>query len=117
VPEAISDTGPILHLFEIGRLTDLSTVGPLLLPSLVVSELSSRGIGTDDLKREGMLEQEGASVVGSVGLLIRAYTSGKMDRDRLERSMDALLNNSTLHLSRPFRTYIRKLIAELRESE
>jgi predicted nucleic acid-binding protein len=44
VPEAISDTGPILHLQEIARLPTLSLVAPLLLPDLVVEELGRHGV-------------------------------------------------------------------------
>ena len=44
VPETISDTGPILHLQEIDRLSTLATVAPLLLPDLVVEELGRHGV-------------------------------------------------------------------------
>jgi predicted nucleic acid-binding protein len=163
VPETISDTGPILHLHEIGRLNTLATVAPLVLPSRVWEELRHRGLDeaafqdsdlpfkvspairdlvsspetlrlqpadievfllakersfeplvlTDDLALRRLLESRGATVAGSVGILIRAYTVGALAREELRRSSEALLEESSLHLSRAFRTYVRKLVADL----
>jgi predicted nucleic acid-binding protein len=167
VPEAVSDTGPILHLREIGQLPLLARLSPLSVPDLVLSELSFYGIHpaelmtagfevtvipvaepvwreilrapgfsqiqpadaqvfavarsrsfqglvlTDDLALRRLLESEGALVVGSFGVLIRAYRDGRMARDLLERCVENLLENSTLHLSQAFRSYVRRLLAEL----
>jgi hypothetical protein len=54
VPDAISDTGPVLHLQEVGRLTALIVVAPLLLPDLVIKELEARGLGTARLREAGI---------------------------------------------------------------
>lgn len=54
VPETISDTGPILHLQEIARLSALSTVAPLLLPDLVVEELARHGVTAARLMEAGI---------------------------------------------------------------
>lgn len=168
VPETLSDTGPILHLQEIGRLPFLTTVSPLNIPELVQVELGFYQIHPADLARAGLevsvipvvesawkeilfltpelsriqpadaqvfvvarshsfqvltltddltlrklLEQEGTTVVGTVGLLIKAYREGKVDRDALERCVDDLFDRSTLHLSRGFRAYVRQLVREL----
>lgn len=167
MPEAISDTGPILHLHEIGRLTALTPLVPLQVPKLVWAELNARGVRdnflraagidldvvevaepvwreivassgppqiqpadaqtfalartsrfqtlvlTDDLALRKLLEKHGATVAGSVGLLVRAYTSGQISRDDLDHSIDAIFERSTLHLSRAFRAYLRQLLAEL----
>jgi hypothetical protein len=48
-----------------------------------------------------------------VGILIRAYAVGALSREELKRSSEALLEESSLHLSRAFRTYVRKLVADL----
>ena len=71
--EAISDTGPILHLHEINRL-----------------------------------------VIGSVGVLVRAYRTGLLERNELDIAVDGLFEESTLHLSSAFRAYLRKLLSDLR---
>jgi len=166
VPEAISDTGPILHLHEIGRLEALAPVAPLIFPNRVWKELRQRGLErsslegagldltvvdvegsgwerflsnpepglqpadaqvfllaeesrfealvlTDDLVLRRRLEAHGATVVGSVGILIRAHASGRLLRNEFERSMESLLEESSLHLSRAFRAYVRKLLADL----
>jgi len=167
VPETISDTGPILHLHEIGRLAALSIVHPLRAPDLVWSELEARGIGhpalqkagvdltiasledsdwknalagagpqkiqpadaqvfalarsgrfqalvlTDDLALRQLIESHGATVAGSVGVLIRAYSSGKLDRRQLDDAFRALFDESTLHLSQAFRAYLAQLLKGL----
>jgi len=166
VPEAISDTGPVLHLQEIGRLTALTVVPPLLLPYLVLKELEAYGLEaarlreagidftvkgveplawrtvlrdvapqiqpadaqvfslaqasgfqslvlTDDLALRRLLESHGSLVTGTVGLLIRAYTVRSISREQMETAFEALFQESTLHLSHAFRTYVRKLLADL----
>lgn len=163
MPETISDTGPVLHLHEIGRLTALATVSPLVFPSRVWDELRHRGLDasalersglsfkvaasihdlvpspealrlqpadtevfllaqewgfeclvlTDDLALRRLLESRGATVAGSIGILIRAYAAGALSREELTSSAEALLEESSLHLSRAFRMYVRKLVSDL----
>ncbi len=166
MPEAISDTGPVLHLQEIGKLAALAVVAPLVLPDLVAQELADRHSGagslqevgvqfrisrvetsdwqevlstieakiqpadaqvfvlaragafqsltlTDDLALRQVLERHGATVAGSVGILVRAYVSGSLSRDDLANSFDALTRDSTLHLSWSFRNYLKTLLNEL----
>ena len=163
MPETISDTGPVLHLHEIGRLTTLATVSPLIFPSRVWDELRHRGLDeaalhrsglsfevsaaihdlvpgpetlrlqpadidvfllarekgfeplvlTDDLALRQLLESRGATVAGSIGILIRAFAVGALSPEELATSSEALLEESSLHLSRAFRMYVRKLIADL----
>jgi predicted nucleic acid-binding protein len=54
VPETVSDTGPVLHLQEIARLSALNTVAPLLLPDLVVEELARHGVTAARLLEAGI---------------------------------------------------------------
>jgi len=68
---------------------------------------------TDDLALRRRLENQGVTVVGSVGVLVRAYTTGRIRRDELEGAVDTLFTISTLHLSRAFRAYVRHLLANL----
>ena len=99
--EAITDTGPVLHLHEIDWLEALRVFDRLVMPDLVAEELRRQ------------LENHQATVVGSVGILVRAYTTGYLNRHELENATDALFTTSTLHLSRAFRSYIQHLIASL----
>ena len=148
MPEAVSDTGPILHLHEIGRLPLLGTLSPLQIPELVGTELDFYRIGpaeleragieltvvpiaepewkkilltpgfsriqaadaqvfavarshsfrvlvlTDDLALRRLLEGEGATVAGTLGLLIRTYRAGRLTRGALEGCVDDLLERS-----------------------
>ena len=166
MPEAVSDTGPVLHLQEIGQLTALATVTPLILPDLVVEELAARGVEIDPLREKGLLvtvfpvdprvwkkvlrdiaphiqpadaqvftlvrdhgfrllaltddlalrrllEMHGALVVGTVGILLRAYGQGLISRNDLDAFFEDLFHRSSLHLSSAFRAYLRKLLADL----
>lgn len=163
MPETISDTGPVLHLHEIGRLDTLVTVEPLVLPVGVWEELQHRSLDrrtfeqagllftvstrgrdllpsaemlrlqpadhevfllaqeghfeslvlTDDLALRRLLEDRGSTVAGSVGILVRAYAAGRLSREGLEHCIEALLEESSLHLSRAFRSYVRKLVVDL----
>ncbi len=65
---------------------------------------------TDDLALRRRLEKEMNLVVGTVGLLLRAYKVGYLRRDELESAVDALFVSSTLHMSRAFRAYVRQLL-------
>ena len=68
---------------------------------------------TDDLALRRALEARGATVAGSVGLLIRGYSSKKLDRAELEKSIDSLIETSPLYLSPAFKVYLRKLVSDL----
>jgi len=50
VPETISDTGPILHLHEIGRLAALAPLSPLRISNIVWAELQTHGVRADHLR-------------------------------------------------------------------
>jgi predicted nucleic acid-binding protein len=167
LPETVADTGPVLHLHEIGRLPLLKVVSPITIPDLVESELEKRGIRqadlheaeiaatvspvhesvwrqlllapgfsaiqpadaqvyalaqasgfraltvTDDLTLRKLLEDRGASVVGTVGIILKGYSTGKMDRRDLDLVLAELLTKSTLRLSRAFRAYLRTLFAAI----
>jgi predicted nucleic acid-binding protein len=164
--EAISDTGPILHLFEIDTLYCLRIFERVYIPSLVASELEDFGVEidnlsiptkivivpvdqrrreqilqslprppihpadaevlvlgqdrvfprlvlTDDMALRRHLEHHGLLVVGSVGILVRAYHQGMLSHTTLSEAINALLTQSTLHLSSAFRIYVRNLIDHL----
>lgn len=68
---------------------------------------------TDDLDLRRRLESQGAVVVGSVGVLVRAYSRHLISRAELENAVDMLFTQSTLHVSRAFVAYVRGLLSEL----
>ena len=165
--EAITDTGPVLHLHEIRQQGCLDIFDSLVVPELVVKELLTYGIDpsrlgitrlsvtvlsveraewepvvsepgqptihpadaqvfvlarssrfqkpvlTDDLALRRRLESQGATVVGSVGILVRAYTGSHLSLSGLESAVDALFIVSTLRMSRAFRAYVRHLLNTL----
>ena len=47
--EAISDTGPILHLHEIGKLFTLNVFERLYIPRLVADELGCYDLNAEDI--------------------------------------------------------------------
>jgi len=164
--EAIADTGPFLHLTEIGQLDILNIFDRLKVPNLVAVELDAYGVDlstrkfphiefvnveesqwqqvissskhlaihpadaqvfvlaqsnnflklvlSDDLDLRRLLESHNATVVGSVGLLVRAYKLGRLEYDALAESINALFTNSTLYISRAFKVYVEKLIEDLK---
>lgn len=165
--DAISDTGPVLHLYEISQLRALGVFSHLIVPGLVADELCAYGLDfgslkvpdlrvsivpvaethrnevlaegreppihpadaevfilardggfqkpvlTDDLVLRRQLEAHGAVVIGSVGVLVRAFKTGRLTRTELEGAVDALFTESTLYLSSAFHAYVRKLLADL----
>ena len=164
--EAIADTGPLLHLHQIGRLSALRIVERVIIPDLVVRELQAYHVNADDLKvyiqihvipvtRDAWepllidtgqpvihaadaqvlalahtfqfripvftddlalrqrVELAGGIAVGSVGILVRAYTTGQLTRGELDTAVDALFTESTLYMSKAFRGYVRRLLEQL----
>jgi predicted nucleic acid-binding protein len=164
--DAVSDTGPILHLSEVQALPCLQLFAQIYLPSLVAAELSyfqldpiNLGITTkiavvpveqqqrthilqslpppplhladaevfalgddpafpnlvltDDMALRQHLEQHGVLVVGSVGILVRAYHQNLVSRKDLQNFIDALFQKSTLHASPAFRAFIQNLLTHL----
>jgi predicted nucleic acid-binding protein len=69
---------------------------------------------TDDLDLRRRLEYLEVTVVGSVGVLVRAFTAGRLKRDELDSAVDALFLKSTLYISRAFRIYVLNMLANLK---
>ena len=68
---------------------------------------------TDDLALRRHLESAGATVVGTVGILVRGYSSGRLTRTDLDNAVELLFTVSTLHTSRAFKTYVQTLLSGL----
>jgi len=81
--------------------------------ALAQAEGFQQPVLTDDLALRRRLEAHGAVAVSSVGVLVRAYKTGRLERGELESAADALFTTSTLYLSRAFRAYVRQLLADL----
>lgn len=83
--------------------TDLSiaVLAARLLPDLVL---------TDDLELRKGLEVQSFMVVGSVGVLVRAFKADQLTKAQLQNCFDRLFDGSTLYLSKGFAVYVRKLL-------
>ncbi|MFL6197033.1 MAG: hypothetical protein ACJ75H_22800 [Thermoanaerobaculia bacterium] len=68
---------------------------------------------TDDLALRRLLEKSGSPVTGTVGILIRAYSSRLISREDLDSAVEALFESSSLHLSGAFRIYLTSLLNDL----
>ena len=163
---AISDTGPLLHLGEVGALRHMSIFERIVVSQFVAIELERHGVLaeiqeslgkrlhivpvddadisaqreilgrcalhhtdlsvaalasrfpadivlTDDLRLRRGLEQRGLPVVGSIGVLFRAFQSGKMKREELVAILNTLMNGSTLYLSRGLRDCVLHRLDDL----
>jgi len=97
------------------HVADQPAIQPADAQVLILARSSQfrKPVLTDDLALRRRLESLGATVVGSVGVLVRAYTTGRIGRDELESAIDALFTASTLHLNRAFRTYVHRVLADL----
>jgi len=63
---------------------------------------------TDDLALRRVLENEGFLVVGSVGILFRAYTEGLLKKAELIQAISKLFTESSLYLSEGLKRRVMK---------
>jgi predicted nucleic acid-binding protein len=109
VPVADAEWRPLVEV------VGAPTIHPADAQVLVLARARVPGVPvlTDDLALRRRLEAEGAVVVGSVGILVRAFHTGLLRREELDTAVDALFFESTLHLSRAFGAYVRRLLSDL----
>ena len=165
---AVTDTGPPLHLAEIGQEGQLGLFARVLISEqvkaelawhcvfeciagalgdrLVVESVSSQELAeqeaafrgfrlhqadlstaalaarrqpdvvlTDDLNLRKGLEAHGWLAVGSVGVLVRAFSAGRLTKQELGALLDRLFDDSSLYLSKGFRVHVRRLLDTLTE--
>lgn len=64
----------------------------------------------DDLQLRKALETQGYKVVGSIGVVVRAFTCGIINKAELQAAVDELLDGSSLYTSRAFRKHVHDLL-------
>ncbi len=92
--KAVADTGPLLHLKEINKLSLLS-------------------LFTLKLRRAVVMARR--QVTGSVGIIVRGYRQKYLSYGEMVTAMDRLFNDSSLYLSRSFKNRVLELVRELEE--
>ncbi|MHB9038409.1 MAG: hypothetical protein ACYC64_17295 [Armatimonadota bacterium] len=65
---------------------------------------------TDDLQLRKALETQGHKVVGSVGVMVRAFSCGIINKAELHTAIDELLDGSSLYTSRAFRKHVHDVL-------
>jgi len=80
---------------------------------ILAEETGIEPILTDDLALRRVLEAQNRLVVGTIGILTRAYTDELITRPELDAAIEDLFRHSTLFISPSFRQVIHQLLAEL----
>lgn len=88
------------------HLADLAVVTVLL-------KISDSLALTDDLALRRAIESNGRTVVGTVGILFKAYKRGVIDKPRLIELIDRIFNDSSLYLSSSFRMRVLSIAESL----
>jgi predicted nucleic acid-binding protein len=66
---------------------------------------------TDDLQLRKTWETQGHKVVGSIGILVRAFTCGSIEKVELQSAIDKLLDGSSLFTIQAFRAHVHEILA------
>ncbi len=65
---------------------------------------------TDDMDLRKQIESSGRTVIGTVGILFKAYKQGTLDGNMLRNLVDLLFNDSSLYLSSAFKKKVLSMI-------
>jgi predicted nucleic acid-binding protein len=103
--QEIDEQKRILSGFKIHQ-SDLSVavLAHRILPEVVL---------IDELELRKGLETQGYTVVGSLGILFRAFKHGRLTKSELRVSIDQLFNDDTIYLSKGLRNHVYKMLDEL----
>jgi len=103
--QEIDEQNRILSGFKIHQ-SDLSVavLAQRILPEVVL---------IDELELRRSLEAQGYTVVGSLGILFRAFKYGRLTKSELRVSIDQLFNDDTIYLSKGLRSHVYKMLDEL----
>ena len=93
-----------------GRLQGYSLHTADLSVAALAERLKPDVVLTDDLQLRKALEVHGHKVVGSVGVMVRAFTCGIINKAELQMAIDELLDGSSLYTSRAFREHVHQML-------
>jgi predicted nucleic acid-binding protein len=99
-----------------GRLQGYSLHTADLSTAALAGRLKPDVVLTDDLQLRKALEVHGHKVVGSVGVMVRAFTCGIIGKAELHTAIDELLDGSSLYTSRAFRQHVRDILSAIGQS-
>lgn len=68
---------------------------------------------TDDLELRKAAEFSRIKVMGTVGILVKAFKKGVLSKNELFDNIDILFENSSLFTSRIFKDYVKNIIKKL----
>lgn len=105
--QEINEQAKKLSAFTVHR-ADLSVAA-------LAARLKPDVVLTDDLRLRRGLESQGYQVVGSVGVLIRAFRVNRLSKSELLIRLDNLLDGSSLYTSKAFRSLVRASLDSLEE--
>ncbi len=107
---AVCDSGPLTHLWQINQWRLFGVFDTLHIAEQVAQEVHGH------VKLDQMKALAGCALhLHSVGVLLRAYKNGMLDDVSLDSAVDSLFVHSNLYLSPRFKSYVRRLIAEVLE--
>lgn len=83
---------------------------------VLAQRLAPSTVLTDDLALRRVVESAGLVAIGSVGLLLRAFTANLLSADELKQAIDTLFVHSSLYLSPIFREFVQREVEKALQS-
>ncbi len=95
------------------RLSGFSLHTADLSVAVLADRLKPDAVLSDDLQLRKAMETQGYKVVGSVGVIVRAFSDGVINKVETRAAVEELLEGSSLHTSRAFRLRVYDLLDSL----